>query len=65
MYLAKSIDSINLGSSLKLFEELAPTNKKLSFIDDNYKRQSIVEEDALLANEVDKDSTEENCNDDE
>ncbi|XP_026828950.1 monocarboxylate transporter 9-like isoform X2 [Ooceraea biroi] len=57
--LARSVDSINLGSSFKLFEDFAPTtNKKLTFIDDNDTSQKALEQNALLEKEEDMDSTE-------
>jgi len=60
--LAKSTDSINLGSSLKIFEELVPTtNKKFIFINNNGTSENIMEHDVLLEKEVDNDATKNNC----
>ncbi|XP_036140026.1 monocarboxylate transporter 9 isoform X2 [Monomorium pharaonis] len=64
----KSIDSIHLGSSFKIFEEPAPLTKKLTFVDNGVSRtngvsQNIIEKDLLLQKETDNCTTEENNND--
>lgn len=61
----KSIESINLGSSIKIFDE--PMPKKLTFIDNkvsNGVNQNIVEKNSLLEKETGNDSNEENCDED-
>jgi len=49
------VDSIHLGSSLKIFDEPIPITKKLTFIDNNINKnndisQNVVEKDLLLKN---------------
>ncbi|KAL6267707.1 hypothetical protein P5V15_000778 [Pogonomyrmex californicus] len=61
---AKSIDSIHLGSSIKIFDEPVPITKKLTFIDNGVSKtndinrtngvsQNVVEKDLLLKKETD------------
>jgi len=63
-FTAKSVDSIHLGSSLKIFDEPIPITKKLTFVNNNKNKnndisQNIVEKDLLLKNK-DNCSIEEN-----
>lgn len=52
--LAKSVNSVNLGSSIKIFEEPAPLTKKLIFTDDN--ENGMNEVNGNCPNNVEKDS---------
>ncbi|XP_025155951.1 uncharacterized protein LOC105182410 [Harpegnathos saltator] len=69
----KSINSVNLGSSMKIFEESVPITKKLTFIDgneangncQNVEKESLVEKKAVNSSTVvngddDDDDNEEN-----
>jgi len=62
-FTAKSVDSIHLGSSLKIFDEPIPITKKLTFVDNNINKNNDisqnVEKDLLLKNK-DNCSIEEN-----
>lgn len=63
----KSTESVNLGSSIKIFDE--PVPKKLTFIDNKVSKnnginQNIVERNSLLEKETDNCSNEENCDED-
>lgn len=63
---SKSIDSIHLGSSIKIFDEPVPITKKLMFIDGVNKNNNViqnVEKDSLLEKEADNCSIKENNND--
>ncbi|XP_014487669.1 PREDICTED: uncharacterized protein LOC106751305 isoform X2 [Dinoponera quadriceps] len=56
----KSVNSINLGSSIKIFEEPVPITKKLTFIDVNDANgicQNNVEKDSLIEKKADTGST--------
>lgn len=65
MFTAKSVDSIHLGSSMKIFDETVPATKKLTFVDNNTSKnngvsQNVVEKDSLLEKETDNCSIKEN-----
>ncbi|XP_011862365.1 PREDICTED: uncharacterized protein LOC105558992 [Vollenhovia emeryi] len=61
---SRSVDSINLGSSIKIFDEPVPVTKKLTFINNSVSKnngvsQNVVEKDSLLEKEADNCSIEE------
>jgi len=62
-FTAKSVDSIHLGSSLKIFDEPIPITKKLTFVDNSINKNNDIsqnmEKDLLLKNK-DNCSIEEN-----
>lgn len=65
IYSAKSVESINLGSSIKIFDEPAPITKKLTFIENGVSKnndvnQNIMEKNSLLKRETDNSSIKEN-----
>ncbi|TGZ52829.1 Monocarboxylate transporter, partial [Temnothorax longispinosus] len=62
---ARSVDSVHLGSSIKIFDEPIPITKKLTFVDNDVSKnngtsQNVVEKDSLLEKEADKCSINEN-----
>lgn len=67
-FLANSINSVNLGSCIKIFDEPAVVTKKLSFINnDNSASKSnhnIKEKESLLEEKAENDSTEKDHNND-
>lgn len=65
IFSARSVNSVNLGSSIKIFEE--PTPKRLAFIEDvgiGESYQSIAEKNSLLKKEIDNRPIEEDRNTD-
>ncbi|XP_024893836.1 uncharacterized protein LOC112468741 isoform X1 [Temnothorax curvispinosus] len=63
--LSRSVDSVHLGSSIKIFDEPIPITKKLTFVDNDVSKnngtsQNVVEKDSLLEKEADKCSINEN-----
>lgn len=64
-FTAKSMNSVHLGSSIKIFDEPVPISKKLIFVDNGTSKnnginQNIVEKDLLLEKEADNCLTKEN-----
>lgn len=65
--LAKSLNSVNLGSCVKIFEEPAPITKKLTFMDDNEVNgncQNKAEKESLVKKKADNGLTIEDDNKD-
>lgn len=56
-FTAKSIDSVHLGSSIKIFDESVPTTEKLIFVNNGVSKnnnvsENILEKDSLLGKET-------------